>query len=198
MPLPMSAAVRNAMIDAIENAIGASPTLRIRTGTPPATAAAASTGTVLATINLPADWMAGAANGIKAMLGSWAATVTASGTPGQFEIVGADATVHVRGAAGVQVQMPTSAATAANGNVLTFAATAGISAGMNVSGAGIPAGATVAAVTGTTVTLSMTATAGVASGASITFAPELVLDAATFTAGQNFSVTAFSFTGGNA
>lgn len=55
MAYQFSDAARNAANDAIETAIGASPILEIRTGAPPATAATADSGTVLATMTLPAD-----------------------------------------------------------------------------------------------------------------------------------------------
>lgn len=69
------------------------------------------------------------------------------------------------------ITVSTSAATAA-GNVLTFAATTGITTNMVVSGTNIPPNTTTTAVTATTVTLSNNVTgAGVAAGASLTVAP---------------------------
>lgn len=62
MTIQYSVAANNARLDAIETTIGASAILKIRTGAVPANAAAADTGTVLATVSLPADWMSGAAN----------------------------------------------------------------------------------------------------------------------------------------
>lgn len=83
-----SVAVRNARLDAIETAIGASPVLRFRTGAPPANADAARTGTVLATLNLPSDWMAAASGGVKAMSGTWQdLSADAAGTIGHYEIM---------------------------------------------------------------------------------------------------------------
>lgn len=70
MPFQFSTAARNASLDAIETAIGTSPILRIRSGAAPANCAAARTGTVLATMNLPADWLAAAASGSKGLLGT--------------------------------------------------------------------------------------------------------------------------------
>ena len=66
MAVQLSIAARNARLDAIETTIGASAVLKIRTGAQPATCATADSGTVLATINLPADWMAAASAGSKA------------------------------------------------------------------------------------------------------------------------------------
>ncbi|TXI87770.1 MAG: hypothetical protein E6Q40_04545 [Cupriavidus sp.] len=99
MTLQLSTAVRNAMLDAIEVAIAASAILRIRTGAPPANVAAASTGTVLATLNLPANWMQDAAAGVKALLGTWQDTAAdASGVAAHFEVVANDGTTrHMQG-----------------------------------------------------------------------------------------------------
>lgn len=97
MAFQFSPPVRNAWLDAIEAAIGASPTLEIRTGAAPANCAAADSGTVLATITLPADWMAAAAAGAKAMQGIWQdASADASGTAGHFRIK-VSGTCHIQG-----------------------------------------------------------------------------------------------------
>lgn len=102
MALQLSVAVRNAMLDAIETANGASAVLRVRTGAPPANCAAARSGTVLATVNLPADWMAAASGGSKAMAGTWIdAAADATGTAGHFEIMdSALTTCHQQGTFG--------------------------------------------------------------------------------------------------
>ena len=200
MALQLSTAVRNAMLDASETAIGTSAIMRIRTGSPPANAAASDTGTVIATLNLPSDWMAAAASGQKAFLGTWQdASADALGTVGHFRIYDtAGTTCHMQGTAGQNVVLATSALTAANGNVLTFASTTGVVTGMNVSGTGVPSGATVVAVTGTTATLSLTSTGGVSSGASITFTYDVSVDNASVVAGQQFSVTGFTVIASNA
>jgi hypothetical protein len=196
----LSTAVRNARLDTVESTIGVSATLRIRTGAPPANCAAADTGTVLATMTLPSDWMAAASAGTKAMAGTWQdASADATGTAGHYRIYdSAGTTCHEQGTAGQSVSLVTNALTAANGNVLNFAATTGVVAGMNVSGTGVVAGTTVVAVTGTTVTLSATSTAGVANGTTITFAYDLPLDNASIAAGQSVTVASYSWTDGNA
>lgn len=89
-----SVAVRNARLDAIEATIGASAILEIRTGAAPANCAAASTGTLLASMSLPADWMAAAAGGSKAKNGTWEdAAANASGVAGHFRIFDSGGTV---------------------------------------------------------------------------------------------------------
>lgn len=99
MSLQYSVTVNNARLDAIETAIGASAVLKIRTGAAPANCAAADTGTVLATVNLPADWMAAAASASKAKSGTWQdASADAAGTAAHFRIYATDGTtVHMQG-----------------------------------------------------------------------------------------------------
>jgi len=99
MAIQLSAAVRNARLDAIETAIGVSAILKIRTGSVPANVAASATGTVLATLNLPSDWMAAASSGSKALSGSWTdSSADASGTAAHFEITATDGTTrHMQG-----------------------------------------------------------------------------------------------------
>jgi hypothetical protein len=96
MAYQYSATVRNAALDNIEATIGTAPTLTIRTGSVPATADAAATGTVLVTIVLPSDWMAAASAGAKAIAGGpWTdATADATGTAGYFRIVGSGGTLQ--------------------------------------------------------------------------------------------------------
>lgn len=99
MTIQLSTDVRNAKADATETAIGASPILRIRTGAAPANCAAARTGTVLATVNLPADWLTAASNGSKSRNGTWEdLAADAAGTAGHFEIMNNAGTIcHMQG-----------------------------------------------------------------------------------------------------
>jgi hypothetical protein len=99
MAVQLSAAVRNAMLDSIETTIGTSAVLKIRTGAQPATVATADSGTVLATLNLPSDWMAAASSGSKAKSGTWEDTsADASGTAAHFRIYASDGTTaHLQG-----------------------------------------------------------------------------------------------------
>lgn len=99
MTVQLSTAVRNAMLDSIETAIGASAILMIRSGAAPASPSAANIGTVLATVALPADWMANAAAGVKAKAGTWGDDAAdATGTAGHYRIYAADGqTCHLQG-----------------------------------------------------------------------------------------------------
>lgn len=99
MALQLSVAVRNARLDAIETAIGTSPILRIRTGSVPASCAAADAGTVLASLTLPSDWMAAASGGSKSLSGTWQDLLAdATGTAAHFRIYDSGgSTCHLQG-----------------------------------------------------------------------------------------------------
>lgn len=93
MAVKFSEAVRNARLDAIETAIGASAVLKIRTGAAPANCAAADSGTVLATMSLPSDWLAAASGGAKAKSGTWEDLLgDAGGDAAHFRIYATDGT----------------------------------------------------------------------------------------------------------
>jgi hypothetical protein len=93
MAIQMNDATRNARLDTIESTNGTSCSLEIRTGAQPATCATAGSGTILATINLPTDWMAAASGGAKAKAGTWQDTVADNGgTAAHFRIYNSQAT----------------------------------------------------------------------------------------------------------
>ena len=96
MTIQFSTDVRNAMGDAIETTTGTSAVMKIRSGTVPSTCATADAGDVLATLNLPSDWMAAASGGTKAKSGTWEdASADAAGTAGHFRIYKSDGTTCV-------------------------------------------------------------------------------------------------------
>lgn len=99
MAIQLSASVRNARLDAIESTIGVSAVLKIRSGAAPADVATADSGTVLATLTLPSDWMAAASGGTKAKSGTWQdASADATGTAAHFRIYASDGTTaHLQG-----------------------------------------------------------------------------------------------------
>lgn len=99
MALQFSTTVRNARLDAIETAIGTSAVLKIRTGSAPANVGTADSGTVVATLSLPSDWMAAASSGSKALNGSWTdSSADATGTAAHFRIYASDGTTaHIQG-----------------------------------------------------------------------------------------------------
>lgn len=99
MALQYSVSVRNARLDVVESTIGTTPIMEIRTGAPPANCAAADSGSVLATLNLPSDWMAAAGSGTKAKSGTWQDTsADATGTAAHFRIKDSGGTTcHMQG-----------------------------------------------------------------------------------------------------
>jgi hypothetical protein len=99
MSVQLSVAVRNARLDAIETTVGTSAVMKIRTGAAPADVATADSGTVLATLSLPSDWMAAASSGSKAKSGTWQDTsADATGTAAHFRIYASDGTTaHIQG-----------------------------------------------------------------------------------------------------
>lgn len=99
MALQLSTTVRNARLDQLETTISTAPILRIRTGAAPADCATADSGTVLAEMTLPSDWMAAASSGSKAKSGTWSdASANATGTAAHFRIYDSGgSTCHIQG-----------------------------------------------------------------------------------------------------
>lgn len=99
MAVQFSVAVRNARLDAIETTIGTSAVLKIRTGAQPASCATADSGTVLATLSLPLDYLAAASSGSKAKSGTWEDTsADATGTAAHWRLYASDGTTcHAQG-----------------------------------------------------------------------------------------------------
>lgn len=190
--MQFSTTIRNDWLDRYEVQIGTSPKLQIRTGAPPANCAAARTGTLLVQMTLPSDWLAAASSGSKAKSGTWSATASADGTAGNYSILdSAGTTCHEQGTITQAFSLTTNGTTAANNNVLNFAATSGVTVGMSVYGTGVPTGTTVAAVSSTTVTMSNVSTAGVASSAVILFGDtsgDMFLPAIALTAGMTVTI----------
>lgn len=101
MTLQFSTTVRNARLDAIETAISTSAVLKIYdlSASAPADCSAAITGTVLATVNCPSDWMAAASGGTKALSGTWSdSSADNTGTADFFRLFASDGTTcHAQG-----------------------------------------------------------------------------------------------------
>ena len=121
MSLQFSTSYRNALLDQFETTIGTSAILKIRTRAQPADCATADSGTVLATLNLPSDWMAAASSGSKAKTGTWSdASADASGTIGHFRVYDSGgSTCHMQGTAGTSGDLVTDASTTTTGQTVT-------------------------------------------------------------------------------
>jgi len=104
MAIQMSVAVRTARLDTVESTIGTAAVLKIYdlTAGAPADCAAAITGTVLATMTLPSDWMNAASAGSKTKLGTWQdASADDAGTADFFRLFASDGTTcHMQGTCG--------------------------------------------------------------------------------------------------
>jgi hypothetical protein len=133
MALQFSIGVRNARLDAVETTVGTSPILKIRTGAAPANCAAADSGTALAVLTLPSDWMSNAASASKALSGTWEDTsADATGTAAHFRLYDsggstchAQGTVTATGGGGDMTLDNTSIATAQDVKVTAFTLTDG-------------------------------------------------------------------------
>lgn len=98
MAIQLSVAARNARLDAIETTAGTTAKLQIRSGAQPANCAAAASGTLLAELTLPSDYLAAASSGSKAKSGTWSGTAVGTGTAAHFRIVdNAGTTCHLQG-----------------------------------------------------------------------------------------------------
>jgi hypothetical protein len=133
MSLKFSVSVRAAEADAIETAVGTSPKLVILTGSAPANCAAAETGTRLAVMTLPSDWLTNPADGTKAISGTWEDTsADNTGTAGYFRIYDSSgSTCHIQGSVtatgggGDMTLDNTSIAAAQDVKIITFTLTEG-------------------------------------------------------------------------
>lgn len=184
MSFQFSTAVRNAAADAIETITGTAPTLELRTGAPPADCATADSGTLLASMALPSDWLAAASAGAKSLLGTWQdASANAAGTVGHFRIK-QGATCHIQGVA-FSAWIGSTAYSlnqyATNGGSLYRCTVAGTSA---ASGGPTGSGATI-----------------VDGGVTWTFVPGaagMQIDNAVIAVSQQVTVTSFTITAGGA
>jgi hypothetical protein len=99
MSLQFSAAVRNAMLDAIETASGTTAIVKIFTSTMPASTVTASAGSPLVSWTLASDWAAAASGGSKAFSATpLQASAIATGTAGYFRLFDSTGTTcHMQG-----------------------------------------------------------------------------------------------------
>lgn len=99
MAIQLSTAVRNARLDSIETTVGTSAIIRIRTGSAPANCGTADSGTVLAEITCPSDWLAAASGGTKSKSGTWQdLSADNTGTAAHFRLYdSAGTTCHMQG-----------------------------------------------------------------------------------------------------
>lgn len=99
MAVKWSSTVRNAVLDAVESAIGTSAIVRIYTGSAPATVGDTATGTLLVSYSLASDWMSAASSGSKTLASlPIAGTASNTGTAGYYRIFASNGTTcHEQG-----------------------------------------------------------------------------------------------------
>ena len=177
--------------------VGINAVIKTFTGTMPANCATADTGTLLVTHAGNATQYGTGATGVLTVSAIATATAAAAGVAGYLRVYPATATTTnavIQGLAFQSVPLTTSVATAAFGNVLTFAATTGVLVGMSASGTGVVAGSTVIAFTSTSVTLSISSIAGVAISTSITFGGDFTFTNTNIATGQSVPFTSQTVT----
>jgi hypothetical protein len=185
MAFQFGTAERNASLDAVETSVGASPTLELTTGLPPANCAAADTGTDAATITLPADWMSAASAGSKALLGTWevASAAGAASRVGHFRLK-AGGTCRIQGL--VSEPWTASRVYAVNDQVHNGGNVYRCTTGGTAASSGGPSG------TGTGIT------DGGVTWNFVQAGTDLALDNTLIGAGQRVTVTSFNITAGGA
>lgn len=92
MAVQLGTTLRNNMIGQYETTLGTTPKLILRSGTQPADCAAVDSGTFLAILTLPSDWMNAASNGSITKNGTWTGTASAAGTVGHYRLKDSTAT----------------------------------------------------------------------------------------------------------
>jgi hypothetical protein len=133
MAFQLSVNARNATLAAIETEVGENPIMTISTGSPPANCGTANTGTVVATMVLPTDWLSDPLLGSVTLSGTWQdLSADASGTAGYFRLHNNGGTVcHMQGSisatgGGGDMQLDnTNIATGQQINITAFTITAG-------------------------------------------------------------------------
>ncbi len=129
MAIDLKQTTANDLLDRYDTLFPASSILEIRSGAPPGAEAAAS-GTLLASITLPATPWAAAAAGSKAKSGTWSdSSADAAGTAGHYRLKNAadthreDGTITATGGGGDMTLDNTSIAVAQVVTVTTFTRT---------------------------------------------------------------------------
>jgi len=99
MAFQLSVDARNATLQALETTIGTNPIMTVSSGTVPADCGSANTGTVLATMILPTNWLDTPALGSIVLSGTWQdLSADDSGTAGYFRLHQSDGTIcHMQG-----------------------------------------------------------------------------------------------------
>ena len=96
MAFQFGTTLRNNRVGQLQTTVGGSGTLLILTGTEPATCATTQTGTLLATIVLPATFLT-SSGGVTTLAGTWSVAASGTGTAGYFRILDGSSVCHIQG-----------------------------------------------------------------------------------------------------
>lgn len=194
MAVQYSVAARTSQMSQLATTIGVNAQIIIYSGAIPANVGTAPTGTLLVQFAGNAAQFGTAASGVLTASAVAGVNAAAAGTAGYFRINTSGGTAVAQGTVFASTVLATSSTTAANGNVLTFAAPPAVAVGQTISGAGVPPNTLVSSVSGNTVLMNQISTAGVASAANITFAGDIVVSNTNFAAGQAVTFTSLTIT----
>lgn len=183
--------LRNARLDAITTAVGASGRLRLYDGTQPATGGAATN--LLCDLPCSATFAPAAAGGVLTVNAITTTNAALTGTCTWCRVTTSGGTAIMDAPAGASVV--TTVTGSASTDTVTVGSATGLVIGMYASGTGIGVGARIVDIQGTTVHLSVE-NSGAVSGNG-TFNWDLVLTPATLTVGQPVSISAFTITESN-
>lgn len=92
MAVQLGTTLRNNMLNQYESTLGTTPKLILRSGAQPASCATADSGTFLAILTLPSDWLNAASSGSVTLLGTWSGTGSAAGTAAHYRLKDSSAT----------------------------------------------------------------------------------------------------------
>lgn len=95
--MKISTELRNQMVAQYEILLGSTPVLEIRSGTAPSTCEAQDTGTLLASVVLPPDWLTSPTSGTVSLQGTWNGTGLLSGTAGYYRLKTSGGVCHEQG-----------------------------------------------------------------------------------------------------
>lgn len=194
MTTQYSTAARNANMTQLIASIGINAQIINYSGAIPANVGAAATGTLLVQFAGNATQFGTSTAGVITASAVAGVNATAAGVAGYYRINTSAGAAVTQGTIYQTTPLTTSTATAANSNVLNFAATTGVVVGMTATGTGFPTGALVIAVTATTVTLNTVSTPGIAGATVITFGGDMNLTNTNIAAGQACTFTSFTTT----
>lgn len=96
--MKLSTDIRDAIVGVFETTIGTLPVLEIRTGAAPAALGDADSGTLLASVSLPSDWLTAASSGSVSKNGTWEdLEANNTGTAAHFRLKTSGAVVKMQG-----------------------------------------------------------------------------------------------------